>query len=66
MTNKQTYNKPSDVVAVDGRVLVDGPDHVDIALTPEAAEETSDRLATAAIRAVGQRRIVGLDHRPKK
>lgn len=43
-----TYSRPSDVVGSDGRVLVDGPDAVDVALTPEAADETAKRLAKAA------------------
>jgi hypothetical protein len=34
---KPTYDKPSEVVADQGKVLVDGPDHVDVALTPQAA-----------------------------
>ena len=52
--DKQTYDKPSDVVAEEGRVLVDGPDHVDIALTPEAALETGGRLIDGAAEAAGQ------------
>jgi hypothetical protein len=48
MDKKSTYAEPSDVAAEDGRVLVDGPDGVDVALTVEAAEETSDRLLAGA------------------
>lgn len=62
---KKTYSKPSKVVAEDERVLVDGPDHVDIAMTPEAALETSERLLQQGLRATGQRRANKLDHRPK-
>lgn len=40
------YSDPSDVRAVDGAVEIDGPDHVDVAMTPEAAEER--RIASAA------------------
>lgn len=64
MTQK-TYDKPSDVVAEQGRVLVDGPDGVDVALTPESALETGGRLIDAAAKAAGQRREEGIDHRPK-
>jgi len=35
------YDDPSSVAAVDGAVELDGPDAVDVAMTPEAAEETS-------------------------
>ena len=65
MTKDQTYDEPSEIVADDGRVFVDGPDGVDVALTPEAAEETSDRLLKSAAEAIGQRRLSKLDHTPK-
>jgi hypothetical protein len=54
--SRETYEKPSDVVAEDGRVLVDGPDHVDVALTPEAALETGSRLIDEAGKAASQER----------
>ena len=53
---KQTYDKPSEVVADRGKVRVDGPDSVDVALTPEAALETGGRLIDQAALAAGQRR----------
>ena len=65
MNKKSTYAEPSHVAAEDGRVLVDGPDGVDVALTVEAAAETSDRLLAGAAKAAGQRRLANLDHRPK-
>ncbi len=65
MAKEPTYTEPSEVTAQDGRVLVDGPDHVDVALTPEAAEETSDRLLEGAAKAAGQRRLSKLDYKPK-
>ena len=49
--------------AVDGTVEVDGPDAVNIAMTPEAAEETSERLADEWIKARGQRRLKNYPHR---
>ena len=65
MDKKDIFEKPSDVRAVDGVVYMDGPDAVDVALTPEAAEETSDRLSDEALRARGQRRLSRMPHRPK-
>jgi hypothetical protein len=56
MTGKQLFSEASDVQSNDGKVLVDGPDGVDVALTPEAAEETGDRLIEHAMNAAGQRR----------
>lgn len=64
MTNP-IYDKPSDVVSEDGKVLVDGPDHVDVALTPEAALETGRRLMDEAAKAAGEERLKKIDHRPK-
>ncbi len=61
----KTYRDASDVRAVDGDVEVDGPDAVDVTLTPEAAEETSDRLLKEAARAAGQRRLKDMPHKPK-
>lgn len=63
--SNETYSKPSDVVAEDGKVRVDGPDHVDVALTPEAAIETGHRLIEEGTRAAGQEREKAIDHRPK-
>ena len=63
--DKETYSKPSEVVADEGKVLVDGPDGVDVALTPEAAVETGGRLMDQGAIAAGQRRMARIDHRPK-
>ena len=65
MSNREIYSEPSRVSAVDGVVEVDGPDAVDIAMTPEAAEETSERLADESIKARGQRRLKDYPHRDK-
>lgn len=48
------YEEPSEVEAVDGNVVVDGPDAVAVLLTPDAALETSDRLLFGAAKARGQ------------
>jgi hypothetical protein len=66
MAGKITYEQPSTVSADEGSVVVEGPDEVDVQLTPEAAEETADRLTDEAVVARGQRRLRGLLHKPKK
>jgi hypothetical protein len=55
MNNKTIYEDPSDVEAEEGVVSVDGPDAVDVRLTPEAAAETSHRLLQGALKANGQK-----------
>ena len=52
----KTYDEASSVDAMAGEVLIDGPDGVAVALTPEAALETSQRLLDKGLLAVGQRR----------
>jgi hypothetical protein len=58
------YEEASVVTAVDGAVQLDGPDAVDVAMTPEAAEETSERLSSEAMKARGQRRLRDYPHQP--
>ena len=55
MGDDKTYDEPSEVVAKDGDVVVNGPDGVVVKLTPIAAVETSDRLLEAGTEAQGQR-----------
>ena len=55
MTDKTVYDEASDVDAEDGFVTVNGPDAVDVRMTPDAAEETSEWLNTGAMKARGQR-----------
>ena len=65
MTNKDpVYEEAGDVNALDGAVEVDGPDAVDVAMTPEAAELTAERLTDEAVRARGQRRLKRSPHQP--
>lgn len=59
------YDEASDVTAEDGEVKVDGPDAVDINLSPEAAVETGERLTAAGVTAAGQRRLKSNPHRPQ-
>ena len=65
MPNRKIYRQPSSVTARDGDVLVDGPDDVDVALSPEAAEETSNRLLESSMKARGQRHLKDYPHRPQ-
>jgi hypothetical protein len=53
----EVYDEASKVVAKRGTVVVDGPDGVDVALTPEAATDTSELLLEAAAEAAAQRRV---------
>ena len=54
--NGELFDEPTKVSAKKGEVILDGPDGVDVKLTPEAASETSTRLWDAAAKAKGQRR----------
>lgn len=54
MDHSKTYDTPSEVSAEEGEVIVDGPDGVAVSLTPEAADETSQRLLMGAAKAKGQ------------
>jgi osmotically-inducible protein OsmY len=59
------YDEATEVSAKDGEVILDGPDGVDVKLTPEAAEQTSDNLLEGAAKAAGQRKLRGQAHQPK-
>lgn len=61
----ETYDKATEVTTEEGRVLLDGPDGVDVALTPDAALETGNRLIEGAAEAVGKEYFAKMDHRPK-
>ena len=65
MTKRPIYNDSSDVVAEDGVVKVDGPDHVHVDLTPDAALETSDRLLHSSQEARGQLFFKGKGDMPR-
>ena len=64
MTHKIIHQQPSKVSADEGAVAMNGPDDVDVQLTPEAAEETADRLTDRALMARGQRRLRGILDKP--
>ena len=60
MENGKIYEEASEVSAKDGAVRLDGPDAGDVAMTPEAAEETAERMVDQAIMARGQRIMKGI------
>ena len=55
--SRKAFDRPSNVSANEGEVVVDGPDGIAYSMTPEAAAETSDRLLEQAARACGQERL---------
>ena len=60
----RTYSEPSEVSAEHGAVKMDGPDGVDVGLTPDAADETGDRLLQKAREARRQGRAQTGDDDP--
>ena len=65
MANKKIYDEPSKVTAEDGVVTVEGPDSVEVCMTPEAADETSRRLLFGAMQAMGDKIPVADPDDPK-
>ena len=63
MARYKLYEEAREATAKDGEVILDGPDAVDVKVTPEAAEETADNLVEGAILARGQRRLRHLPHK---
>lgn len=63
---KSPETEPSEVTAQDGLVFVDGPEGVAVTMTPDAAEETSQRLLEAAAQAIGQERAEQLRRSPAR
>ena len=65
MHRDKLYDEATEVTAEDGEVILDGPDGVDVRVTPEAADQTADNLIKGAAKAAGQRRLKNLPHRAK-
>lgn len=55
MTSMNAFDTPTRTDAVDGEVVLRGPDGVALSMTPEAAAETGRRLIEAAAMARQQR-----------
>ena len=53
MAKLDAYDTPTKVTAVDGEVVLDGPDGVGLSMTPRAAKETGERLLRTADQALG-------------
>jgi hypothetical protein len=65
MTRDKVYDEATEVTAESGEVILDGPDAVDLKVTPEAAEQTADNLIEGAVKARGQRRLKDLPHKAR-
>jgi hypothetical protein len=65
MGDDKLYDEASKVTAQDGEVILDGPDGVDVKVTPEAAEQTAINLEDAAVEARGQRYFQDLPQRSR-
>lgn len=65
MARDKLYDEPTSVTADDGEVILDGPDGVDVKITPEAAAATADNIFHGAVKAAGQRRLKDLPHKTK-
>ena len=65
MARDKTYDEATEVTVEDGEIVLDGPDAVDVKMTPDAAEETAENLLSGVMKAHGQRRLKTLSHRPR-
>ena len=61
----ELFDEATKVSAKEGEVILDGPDGVNVKLTPEAAQETSDNLMEGAAQAAGQRRMKDFPHQSR-
>lgn len=65
MGSDKLYDEATEVTATDGEVFLNGPDGIDVKVTPEAAEQTADNLIEGAVKARGQRRLKSFPHQPR-
>ena len=52
--DRQPENRPGEVTAEEGQVMIDGPDGVAVSMTPDAALETAERLFQGGLKGKGQ------------
>ncbi len=62
MGDDKLYDQATTVTARAGEVILDGPDGVDLKVTPEAAEQTAENLLEESVKARGQRRMKDNPH----
>lgn len=55
MPGRKPSEHPMEVSAEEGEVIIEGPPHMVASMTPEAAEESSNRLFECTAEARGQR-----------
>ena len=48
MSNHKAHDQPTKTTAIEGEVVLHGPGHVGLSMTPEAAAETARRLSKSA------------------
>lgn len=65
MNDGTVYDEVTKVTTKDGEVILDGPDGVDVTMTPAAAAETGHELINGAMKATGHRRLAGNPHKAK-
>ena len=65
MSDGKVYDEVTKVSAKNGDVILDGPDGVDVKMTPEAAAETGHELIDGAMKATGQQRMRNNPHQAK-
>lgn len=54
MSGDEIHDEPSEITAEEGSVVVKGPGGLILRFTPDAAEETSNRMLERAMEARGQ------------
>lgn len=54
MASRKAFDEATTTTAVDGEVVLNGPDGVAVSMTPAAALETARRLMAAAMEAMQQ------------
>ena len=66
MDKNDVQDEPIEVLAEGGNVALAGPDGIVVVLSPEAAEETSDRLWKWAMCARRQQREIETSDQPEE